>query len=638
MNILDVLAVSKRFALRPILDQASFRVDEIEKVGLIGANGSGKSTLLRIIAGVESPDGGTVSFRRGASVGYLAQEPDLDDRQTVAAAVAGALSEVSAMLVRYEAVTEELAEAAGDEALRTKRLNEQERLAARLHEHDAWALPHRIDTVLEQLGLPEKEAVIGTLSGGLRKRVALARLILQAPDLLLLDEPTNHLDAATTAWLEDFLSSYPKAVVFVTHDRYFLDRVAQRIVEVDRGALTAYPGNYSRYLEARAERLSHDEQAHGRLITLLRKESAWIARGPRARATKSKHRVERYGELTGREAAMSAKGRSRIALNFTGDRAGDVILSAAGLGKTFGDRTIFSGASFTLSPGARLGVIGSNGCGKSTLLKVLLGLEPATTGRVTTGPKTRIGYLDQARSGLDPDGKVGTALGEGEWVTVNGRTRHMVGYLAEFLFTSADLPKPIVTLSGGERARLLLAKLMLEGANCLILDEPTNDLDIPTLQILDEALITFTGGVVMVTHDRFFLDKVATAIVSFEPGPSGSEVRLTEGNFESYRAGRTRLAEASPARPASPDAEPPNGRTKTGFSYRDSRALAEVEAGIAALERRRTEVAALLADPTVFAGDAGRVSALGEEFGTIDRELEGWMKRWEALERKRGGA
>jgi len=643
MNILDVSNFNKSYGIKKVLQGVTFTVGENEKVGFIGQNGCGKTTLFSLVAKIDTPDTGEMAFKRGATVGYLPQEPILDREATVAAEIESALYETRRHLDRYHAIGERMTHSGPDEM--EKLLHEQEEIGHFIDHHNAWEVDHKIDEVLSRLGIPDKMAKIGLLSGGMKKRVALAKLVLESPDLLLLDEPTNHLDVATTAWLEEFLIHYDGAVMLITHDRYFLDRVAQRIIEMESGKIYSYIGGYSSYLLGRAERLSAEGRAQGRLITLLRRESAWMSRGPQGRQTKQKARIDRFHETQDQRKDHLDR---NIGLNLqTHQRLGKTILELITVSKSWNGIPLLKDVSLTLNAGERIGIIGPNGTGKTTLLRMILGEEHASSGKVIRGKNTKIAYFDQKRECLDPNDRVEDALGSGYWVEVGGERKHKTSYLGEFLFEHEDQKRYIHTLSGGEKARLILAKMMLEDANTLILDEPTNDLDIPTLQLLDDALVGFNGCVLMVTHDRFFLDKVATGILSFE-GDGG--VRYTLGNYEVYLE-RLKKEAAEKKRGLSEKVGSSASRTKIKIdspvgarravlllSGKEQAELKEVERAIEKLEARKKELERFLANPgpgTV--GNHGKILEWSNEFAEIDVAIQGHVLRWESLESKRSG-
>jgi len=633
MNVIDVNGLHKSYGSRLVLDGLIFAVAEGEKVGVIGRNGCGKSTLLRVLSGGEDADAGEVMRKRGLTAAYLPQEPELDPDLTIAETLERALADARRNLARFHEIAACLPGAGADEG--GKLLAEQQTLQLWLDHHGAWDLGHRIADISGRFGIIDPTRRVGELSGGWVKKVALAGMFLREPELLLLDEPTNHLDADTIAALEVMLRQYPGAVMLVTHDRYFLDRVVGRMFELEQGLLTQYRGNYSDYLRQKQERLESEGRSQSRLMNLLRREEAWLHRGPKARTTKQKARIGRVDELRGQKKDLRVRD---VKLEFAAEqRLGGTILELRDLGIELGGRRLIEGLSFILRKGERIGILGPNGCGKTSLLKTVLGELDASAGEVVIGGNTRMGYLDQARSGLDPEQFVHEALGEGEWVEVAGQKRHKIGYLEDFLFPAGEQRKRISTLSGGERARLLLACLMLQGANLLILDEPTNDLDIPTMQVLEEAFSEFSGCVLVVTHDRWFLDRVATGILHFE---EAGRVVYYEGNYEDFlryqelRVEGERQARKLDAKSAVAE---PKARKKTGLGYKEKLELEVVEREIAELEQAKAEYEQLLADPAQL-GDHLRLAEVAKSLEQLDSRLELLFARWEELEtRNQGG-
>ena len=633
MNVIDVTGVAKSFGARQVLADVTFAIDETEKVGLIGANGCGKSTLLQILAGRDAAEQGTVVTRRGAGIGYLPQEPELDENLTVVEAIEAGLVDIRRVMAEYEQVTARLAGQPDD----LKRLMaRQGELTSWIEHHGGWNTEHRVTEIMGHLGLVDGEARVGTLSGGTKRRVALARLLLEAPDLLLLDEPTNHLDADTTQWLQDYLLSYPGAVLLITHDRYFLDRLASRMLELEDGRITTYPGGYSAYLVKKEELLQQADQRQSRLLNLLRVETAWIQRGAKARSTKQKARIDRFNDLQSRTAGTSQR-ETRLAFT-TDEGLGGTILELLDVGKSYGERLLVKDLTFRLKRGDRVGIIGSNGCGKTTLLRMIMGEESPDRGEVVVGRKTRSAYFDQQREILEPEQTIYDFLGEGDYVQVAGEKRHKIGYLEDFLFAPPDRRRPIKTLSGGEKSRLILARLMLADANLLILDEPTNDLDIPTMQLLDDALANFPGCVLMVTHDRFFLDKVATGILAFEG--NGSAV-FYEGNYSHYRELKAQLsleeknANRRDERKTVKTNLPEASKTKKGLTYAERLELEKLEPLIEALEQQKSVLEAKLADPLEYTETPGGIAGLSAEYTKLEQELAGKYARWEELEIKK---
>ena len=519
-----------------ILDDVTLSFYPGAKIGVVGPNGMGKSTLLKIMAGLEEVSNGEARLTPGYTVGILQQEPPLAEGKTVIENVRLAFGDIYAKVERFNAIGMEMAEPDADfDAL----MDEMGKLQTEIDAADGWDLDSRLSQAMDALQCPDSDMPVNVLSGGERRRVALCRLLLEAPDLLLLDEPTNHLDAESVLWLEQFLHTYPGAVLAVTHDRYFLDNVAEWICEVDRGSLFPYKGNYSTYLETKAARIAAQGVQQERLAKKLNRELEWVRSSPKARQAKSRARLERYEQ-------MAAEARAGKKLDFTeiqipvGPRLGAKVIEAAHVRKAFGERVLIDDLSFTLPPNGIVGVIGPNGVGKTTLFKMIMGLEPLDGGTLDIGESVKISYVDQGREGIDPDTKL--------WEVVSGGTDFMqVGdmeipsraYVASFGFKGSDQQKPAGVLSGGERNRLNLALTLKQGGNLLLLDEPTNDLDTETLASLEEALLAFPGCAVVTSHDRWFLDRVATHILAWE-GDDENPARWHwfEGNFEAYQADR----------------------------------------------------------------------------------------------------
>ncbi len=514
------------------------------KIGIIGDNGSGKSSLLRIMAGLDDGFTGEARLTPGFTVGYLAQEPELDPSKDVSGNVADGMGEARDLLARFAEVSAGFAEPDADfDAL----IEEQGELTEKIDALGAWDLQRSLDIAMDALRLPPGDADVTKLSGGERRRVALCRLLLSKPDLLLLDEPTNHLDAESVAWLERTLKDYAGTVVAITHDRYFLDNVAGWILELDRGAGIPWEGNYSSWLEQKQARLAAEEKADKSRQAALERELEWIRMSPRARQSKGKARVNAFAQLAAdAEASDRRPDRLEIAIP-PGPRLGDKVVEAEGLVKGFGDRLLLDGLSFILPPGGIVGVIGPNGAGKSTLFKLMAGLEPVDAGSLAIGPTVSLAYVDQDRAGLEDSATVYEVISGGHDIIVVGhREINARAYVASFGFKGSDQQKLVGQLSGGERNRVQLAKVLTQGGNVLLLDEPTNDLDVDTLRALEDALLEFPGCAVVISHDRWFLDRIATHVLAFE---DEAEVVWFEGNFSDYEADRRKRLGVSAEQP-----------------------------------------------------------------------------------------
>ncbi len=641
--VLDVQGLSKSYGARELFQGVDLSIAAGEKVGLIGRNGSGKSTLLRIVAGLEGPDAGTVATRRGTRVGFLSQDPELDPDGTIFETAAQGRAELRDLLSRYQEVNRELAQEPSAERM-DELMERQARLSARIEEEDGWDLQHRIEAVLTRLGIEGWDRTIGPLSGGERRRVALARTLLADPDLLLLDEPTNHLDADTVLWLEETLFDFPGAVLVVTHDRYFLDRVVDRMVELSPWGLTSYQGGYTEYLEERARREARAEAEEAKRVKLLEKELAWARRSPPARTGKQKARRQRARELaeTQRQRERNRTGEVEVELH-DAPRLGKTILELEEVSKSYGDEVILEDFSDSLLSGERIGVVGPNGVGKTTLLRLVVGLEEPDSGEVVLGENTRVGYLDQRRE-LDPELSVARAVSDSDWVEVAGRRMHLKAYLDRFLFPAHVQEQRVGALSGGERNRVLLARLFLERFNLLVLDEPTNDLDLDTLQILEDAIQEFDGCVLVVTHDRFLLDKLATSLLVFE---GEGQVRRHHGSWDSYLARREEKEAARTARGREEERRRREERAAAArrqaqearvgqkkLSFREQKELEKARERIALLEEEKEELGERLGDPDLYQSDPEGVAKVSRRFSEVEEELEGLYERWMELEER----
>ena len=613
--VLSAVGIEKSFGDRRILRGADLVVAPGERVGLVGVNGCGKSTLLRVIAGQIEADFGEV--RRRGQVAFLEQDPALPGR-TVGEAADEALS-------WHHELVEQYAAAGAREDLRAVA-----RLTDRL-DAVGWTLDHRVDALLEQLDAPGRERLVSELSGGEQRRVALVRALLGSPDLLLLDEPTNHLDAETAEWLQAQLLDGKAGVVLVTHDRYLLEAVATRIVEVDDGVCVSYDGSYADYLVQRAERRAQQRRAEDSRLAYIAREAEWASRSPAARSTKQKARLQRLDQL--RE-ARPLKREEGFELDLrTGFKAGGTILDLRGVSKGYGERLLVDELDLGLVQRDRLAILGPNGAGKSTLLRLITGEELPDAGTIQRGGRIRLGILDQERSGLDDRDTVFEAAANGaSHVTLGDHDVHVVGFLRRFLFPRESLDQPVSTLSGGERARLLLARLLLEGCNLLLLDEPTNDLDLLTLRVLEEALLSFDGTVVVVSHDRAFVDRVSTAVLAFEG--DGEVVRYAD-RLQAHRAAEHRRAAAAAARKRAPrKVEAPRPKAPRGdrLSWKEERELEALPGQIEELEQEQAAVEAALGDPSLYRDRGDEVPALTARLQALEQELPRLYERWEDLE------
>lgn len=530
--IYQMIKARKAIGDKVILDDVTMAFYPGAKIGMVGPNGAGKSSILKIMAGLDEPSNGEARLSPGYTVGILMQEPELDDSKTILENVRMGAADTFAKLARFNEISEEMANPDADfDAL----MEEMGKLQTEIDALNAWDIDSQLEQAMDALRCPPPDQLVSVLSGGERRRVALCRLLIEAPDLLLLDEPTNHLDAESVLWLEKHLSTYPGAVIAVTHDRYFLDHVAQWIAEVDRGHLYPYEGNYSTYLETKEKRLQIQGQKDAKLAKRLKEELEWVRTSPKGRQAKSKARLERYEEMAA-EAERSRKLDFEEIQIPPGPRLGNIVIEATNLKKGFGDRVLIDGLSFSLPRNGIVGVIGPNGVGKTTLFKTIVGLEPLDGGELTIGETVKLSYVDQNRAGIDPNKTLWEVVSDGlDYIQVGNVEMPSRAYVSAFGFKGADQQKPAGVLSGGERNRLNLALTLKQGGNLLLLDEPTNDLDVETLSSLENALLEFPGCAVVITHDRWFLDRVATHILAWE----GTEENPAswywfEGNFESY--------------------------------------------------------------------------------------------------------
>ncbi len=525
MNRVGKVVPPKRIILRDI----SLSFFPGAKIGVLGLNGSGKSTLLKIMSGVDKDIEGEARAQAGIKVGYLPQEPLLDEHKTVREVVGEGVGDVQSLLDRFNAISDRFAEPMSDDEM-NKLMEEQAKMQDKIDAVGGWELERKLEIAADSLRLPPWDAVVGKLSGGEKRRVALCRLLLSKPDMLLLDEPTNHLDAESVAWLEHFLEEYPSTVIAVTHDRYFLDNVAEWILELDRGHGIPWQGNYSSWLEQKEARLAQEERQQDALAKTLKRELEWVRTNPKARQAKSKARLQRYEELASQE--FQKRNETNEIYIPPGDRLGDLVIECKNLRKGYGDRLLIDSLSFALPPGGIVGIIGPNGAGKTTLFRMLSGVEKPDSGDIRLGPSVKLAYVDQSRQSLNDKNTVWQEISGGlDLIKVGNYETSSRGYVGRFNFKGVQQQQVIGDLSGGERNRVHLAKVLKSGGNVLLLDEPTNDLDIETLRALEDALVAFPGCAVVISHDRWFLDRIATHILAFE---GDSQVVWFEGNYQEY--------------------------------------------------------------------------------------------------------
>ncbi|BEI41403.1 ATP-binding cassette domain-containing protein [Polynucleobacter sp. HIN9] len=632
MALITLTDAKLAFGHHPLLDRTNFALEASERVGLIGRNGTGKSSFLKILAGIEKLDDGLIQIQQELRIAYVAQEPLLNAKQTIFEAASEGLVTIKQIRSEYEA----LAQADWNEA-------NQERLDTLQSQLDAthgWNWEQRVSEILNRLHL-NTDQTIGTLSGGTKKRVALAQALVTQPDVLLLDEPTNHLDLDSITWLEGLLNEYAGSIVFITHDRSFLDQVATRIVELDRGVLRSYPGNYSRYEFVKEEELNAEALANARADKLLAQEEVWVRKGVEARRTRSVGRVARLEKLRAMRAERrNAMGQVKLSIA-SGERSGKIVADLDIISKSY-EKPIVKNFTATILRGDKVGILGPNGAGKTTLLKLILGEITPDTGVAKLGTRIEVAYFDQMRESLNLEATLEDFISPGsEWVEIGNQRKHVKSYLGDFLFAPERTNSPIKTLSGGERNRLLLARLFARPANVLVLDEPTNDLDIDTLDLLEQLLQDYQGTVFLVSHDRTFLDNVVTSMIAYE----GDGVwREYEGGYEDYKVQKARsdtvipsplmkVAESkAPSKPSNPIVA-----SKSKLSSKEKIELEKLPTQIEALEEQQVILSEQLADPALYKGDPSASIALKERALAIDAQLKVLMARWEQLlERETG--
>ncbi|ANH69451.1 ATP-binding cassette domain-containing protein [Mitsuaria sp. 7] len=625
MAVLSLSNAHLAFGHVPLLDAANFSLETGDRVGLIGRNGTGKSSMLKVLAGIEKLDDGLLQLEKGLTSVYVPQEPELRPEATIFDVVSEGVAEAKALRERYEAHDEN---------------DDLGWVQERIEQIGAWNWEQRVDETLHRLDL-DGGRKIGELSGGLKKRVALARALVAQPDVLLLDEPTNHLDLDAIRWLEELLNGFKGSLLLITHDRAFLDNVANRIVELDRGQLRGYPGNFAAFQAAKAYELENEALANARFDKMLAQEEVWIRKGVEARRTRSVARVQRLHEMRNeRQSRRDVQGKVRLDVA-TGDSSGKIVAELEGVSKRFGDRVIVDGFTGTILRGDKVGLIGPNGAGKTTLLKMILGELAPDSGAVRLGTKMSVAYFDQMRDALNLSATLADTISPGsEWIEIGNQRKHVKSYLSDFLFSPARAESPVSSLSGGERNRLLLARLFARPANVLVLDEPTNDLDIETLELLEELLAEYDGTVFLVSHDRRFLDNVVTSTIVSE---GGGKWREYEGDIEDWLQQSQRAAEikarqapaAAPTpAPAPAPAPAPVVASKRKLSYKEQRELDEIPKQIGALETEQKHLQALLNSTELYQQGAGRITEVTNRSAEIDEELLVLMQRWELLDNR----
>ena len=630
MAVISLSSAQLAFGHVALLDHAEFSLENSERVGLIGRNGTGKSSLLKVISGKFKLDDGLLVMQQGIKIAYVEQEPQFDPEMSVFDAVASGMGESQAWLKEYDELTGQFGQGNDDELM--ERMHD---IQVKLDAADAWSLPNKVETVLDRLNLTG-DMLMKTLSGGMQKRVALARALVSAPDVLLLDEPTNHLDFSSILWLEGLLRDFKGSVLFITHDRSFLDNVATRIIELDRGRLLSYPGNFTAYQVRKAEQLEIEDVENAKFDKFLAQEEVWIRKGVKARRVRDEGRVRRLEALRlTRNARRDQQGQVKLDVS-AGERSGKIVADLENVSKIYGDKVIVKDFSATILRGDKVGLIGANGAGKTTLLKMILGQEESDTGTIRLGTKLQVAYFDQMRTQLNEEANLMETIAPGsDWVEINGQRRHVMTYLNDFLFAPERARSPVKSLSGGERNRLLLARLFAKPANVLVLDEPTNDLDIDTLELLEELLEEYTGTVFLVSHDRTFLDNVVTQVIVAE---GEGKWREFVGGYTDWERVRTLpIATAPASKPAvKVEAAAPAPKQKK-LSYKEQRELDELPNIMAALEDEQAVLAGQLSHPDFYKKTPAEAKRLNARVAEIEQELLAALEKWEAIEARAKG-
>ena len=649
MAVISLSNAQLAFGHVPLLDHAEFSLESGERIGLIGRNGTGKSSLLRVIAGQSKLDDGLLVLQQGLRITYVEQEPQFDDESLIFDAVAGGIAHIREALTTYYQLSEQLGSA--DDTALMEQLHE---LQVELDVADGWNLNNRIETTLQRLQL-DGQRKIATLSGGMKKRVALARALVAAPDVLLLDEPTNHLDFSSIQWLEELLREFRGSLLFITHDRSFLDKVATRIVELDRGRLQSYDGNFSAYQRRKADQLVVEDIEHAKFDKFLAQEEVWIRKGVEARRTRNEGRVRRLESLRlERSRRRDQQGQVKLALS-AGEQSGKLVAELIDVRKAYGDRVIVNDFSATILRGDKVGLIGLNGAGKTTLLRLILGEQQPDSGTIRQGSRLQIAYFDQMREQLNEEASLAETISPGsDWVEVNGNRKHVMTYLGDFLFAPERARSPVKSLSGGERNRLLLARLFAKPANVLVLDEPTNDLDIDTLELLEQLLEDYAGTVFLVSHDRVFLDNVVTQVfvaegegrwreyvggysdwervrAPVEPVDSKKPMQKSTSSASAVSSGDSAAAKSSATNASATTSSAAVAKPKK-LSFKEQRELEQLPQLIADLEAEQTSISARLADASLYRQSPSEAQQLNQRYAEIDTLLVQALERWEEIE------
>lgn len=622
MNITPVILSAKELKLeygeQKILQNASLSIHEGSRIGLVGRNGAGKSSFLKIICGLMQPDSGEVTKKKDLTIGFLSQEFTLLEGETVRENILDGASKIVALLAEYERL-------AADSA-------KHHELEERINLVDGWNLDRNIDILLREIHAPAPERIVNTLSGGEKRRVALCRALISNPDLLILDEPTNHLDTDSIEWIENFLNQYKGTCIFVTHDRYFLDRIATRIVELSNGEFYSHAGNYTEYLINKTQREALQEIEEKKRQNFLRRELDWVMRGPKARRTKAKSRMDNYYEVAAQQPVEVELDVDLIIP--VPENLGNKVLELDGVSASISGRTLFHSLMYDFKPGRKLGIIGKNGVGKTTLLRIILGELAPETGTIEKGEKTEFNYIDQVRILLNDEDTIIETIGEGKETIRFGKQQMPVWtYLRRFLFADERMNTRVGKLSGGERSRLTLAKILKNGGNFLLLDEPTNDLDLPTLRILEEALIGFAGCVVVVSHDRYFLNRVCNGILAFE---NDGNVYVSEGNYDYYLEKRKHvIAKSQDDAPRIKKEDTRTRKTTVKLTWKENKELETIETDIANVESEIQRIEALFSDPDFYKKHGDNIAQLTEDLNSAKNKAEQLYKRWDELETKK---